>query len=239
MGLAALLSKQAVKLGITKEAPKALDKGLPLGGRIGGLVTIPSYPFVVAGAAGSLAVAPPTEGNRIQYVSSFTVGNHKTYRYYINAVRAFVQVTMEDDKIADVTYFSEVHRDYPESAEQIGELVDGMSYPEFNCPMTEPPTVYNRCAGTPDQDEVEPFHLTMRTIYDAMGQTGRQDNVTLGYYSRQLDTPSEPAEGPAGTPEFFLIELVEPIEDSLDANAGVSIAYYVGIPLNPISVQFI
>jgi hypothetical protein len=187
---------------------------------------------VVAGAAGSLAVAPPTEGNRIQYVSSFTVGNHKTYRYYISAARAFVQVTMEDDKIADVIYFSEVHRDIPESAEQIRELVDGMTYLEFNCPLTDPPTLFTRCAGTPDQDVVEPFHLTMRTIYDAMGQTGRQDNVTLGYYSRLLDTAEE-------TAEFFLVELVEPIDDSQDANAGVVAIYYVGLPLNPMSVQFI
>ena len=243
----------AAKKGI-ESAQKATrkDDGLPLGARIGGLLTLQKTPFVRAMAGGSL-IAIPKETSRIivsiGHVRLDLDGN--LYRYYLagdtdRVAGEFLQVYVTaDGAVAEVMYCSGLTRLYPESAEEqeafMGESGVGLGQTFYTLDRQQMVDLgiaditiseafgendaleYQRDAGNPADEFVSPFRGSETRINDAQGIDGMAQDICFMPYVRNL----------GDTKEYLLVSTNIVSSQNGDATKrGFNVDFMIGIPVD-------
>jgi hypothetical protein len=239
----------ATKRGLA-DAPA--DQQLPLGARIGSVVSLQQSPLLRASAAGSLIRMPNGSDTRIQAVSRIKLNlSGKLYRYYLDKGddaddEKFLQVYVnEQGQVAEILYCSQLARVIPETAEDqeayTGEAGYGLgdaSYTLWRAQLgdygldqqdlelafgSEEGLEYLRDAGDPDAEFVAPFNGTETRIDDAGGRGGLQQEMYLMPYVRQLDGAGK---------EFLLIttEILRSVNGDA-GKRGIHVDFVIGIPV--------
>lgn len=238
----------AGKRGMT-EAPA--DQQLPLGARIGSLVSLQQSPLLRASSAGSLIRMPNGGDTRILAISRIKLNlSGKLFRYYLDkgdqADEKFLQVYVnEQGEVAEILYCTQLARVIPETVEDqqayTGEAGYGLgdsSYTLWRAQLgdygldehdlqqafgSEEGLEYQRDAGSPDAQFVAPFEGTETRIDDAAGQSGLQQEMYLMPYVRELDGAGR---------EFLLIttEILRSVNGDA-GQRGIHVDFVIGIPL--------
>lgn len=239
----------ATKRGLA-EAPA--DQQLPLGARIGSVVSLQQSPLLRASTAGSLIRMPNGSDTRILAISRIKLNlSGKLYRYYLDKGddaddEKFLQVYVnEQGQVAEILYCTQLARVIPETAEDqeayTGEAGYGLgdaSYTLWRAQLgdygldqqdldlafgSEEGLEYLRDAGDPDAEFVAPFSGTETRIDDAGGMGGLQQEMYLMPYVRQLDGAGK---------EFLLIttEILRSVNGDA-GKRGIHVDFVIGIPV--------
>lgn len=229
------------------------DQQLPLGARIGSLVTIQQSPLLRANTAGSLVKLPQAADTRILAISRLKLTlSGSVYRYYLDtgdteADEKFLQVYVDAaGQVAEVMYCTQLARVIPESVEDqeayTGERGYGLgdrTYTLWRSQLgdygldesdldqvfgAEEGIAFQRDAGDPAAEFVAPYTGGETRIDDAAGQGGLQQDVYFMPYARDL-------RGGAGT-EFLLIttEIVRSVNGDA-SKRGIHVDFVIGIPV--------
>lgn len=229
------------------------DDGLPLGARIGSVVTLQQSPLIRANAAGSL-IAMPDGATTVLAVSQIKLNMAGgLYRYYLakgdlDAKEKFLQVFRNGQgDIAEIMYCSQLARVIPESAkdqdaytgvsgaglgdksytlwrEQLGDI--GLDASDLDLVFGAFDHIdYRRDAGEDSAEFVVPFNGSEMRIDDAAGVQGLKQEMYFMPYVRQL------ADGSA---EYLLIttEIISSV-DGDTSRRGIHVDFVVGIPVDP------
>ncbi|SFU43559.1 DUF2491 family protein [Pseudoduganella namucuonensis] len=239
----------AGKRGMT-EAPA--DQQLPLGARIGSVVTMQQGSLLRASTAGSLIQPPTGADTRILAISRLKLNlSGSVYRYYLDtgddqADEKFLQVYVNaQGEVAEVMYCTQLARVIPETVEDqqayTGELGYGLgdrSYTLWRAQLgdygldeadldlvfgQEEGVDYRRDAGNADAEFVQPYTGSETRIDDAAGVQGMKQDLYFMPYVREL---------PGAGPEFLLIttEILRSVNG--DANKrGIHVDFVIGIPV--------
>ncbi|HAT30341.1 MAG TPA: hypothetical protein DCW29_05655 [Janthinobacterium sp.] len=241
----------AVKHGVGS-AERREDEGLPLGARIGGLLTIQQSPFIRANGNGSLIAMPTGADTGIVAVSQIKLNMAGgLYRFYtatgdVNAREKFLQVFRNGQgEIAEIMYCTQLARVIPETAEdqdaytgvsgcglgdktytlwreQLGDI--GLDSADLDLVFGDSDRLdYQRDAGDAGAEFLAPFTGTEIRIDDAAGQHGLQQEMYFMPYVRELR---------GGGHEYLLI--TTEIVNSVDGDAsrrGIHVDFVIGIPL--------
>lgn len=228
------------------------DVGLPLGARIGGLISIQQSPFIRASAAGSLIGMPGEGDTRIVAVSQMKLSMAGTlYRYYlatgdVNARERFVQVFKDGQgRVAELMYCTQLARTVPETAEdqdaytgQSGVGLGDVSYTLWREQLADvgldeaqlaqifgdgDRLDYRRDAGDPGSPYLAPFSGNETRLDDAGGVKGLQQDIYFMPYVRDL---------PGGGSEYLLIttEIIASVNGDA-SQRGIHVDFVIGIPL--------
>lgn len=239
----------ATKRGLA-EAPA--DQELPLGARIGSVVSLQQSPLLRASTAGSLIRMPNGSDTRILAVSRIKLNlSGKLYRYYLDKGddaddEKFLQVYVnEQGQVAEILYCTQLARVIPQTAEDqeaytgeagygLGDAsytlwraqLDGYGLDERDLELAfggEEGLEYLRDAGDPDAEFVAPFNGTETRIDDAGGMGGLQQEMYLMPYVRQLDGAGK---------EFLLIttEILRSVNGDA-GKRGIHVDFVIGIPV--------
>lgn len=200
----------------TDTPPMRVDEGLPLGGRIGGLINLQNALLIRAIAAGSLIVGTLEKNSLIKAISRVrlkTAG--KLYRYYLNTgegdsgKETFVQLFQgENGDLSELMYCQALTRIIPETVEEqdaytgskgygLGEKTYslwrdqmeplGYSQQALDAIFGESDSVeYTRDAGDPEQNFVSPFTGTETRVDDKGGEKGLEQQVVFMPYVREV-----------------------------------------------------
>jgi hypothetical protein len=231
-----------------------VDEGLPLGARIGSLLTLQQSPFIRANSAGSLIAVPGAADNRIQAVSQIKLNmSGGLYRFYldtgdIDAKEKFLQVFRNaQGEVAEIMYCTQLARVIPETAddqdaytgragyglgdrtytlwrEQLGDV--GLDEADLNLVFGASDRVdYWRDAGNSDAEFLAPFTGTETRIDDAAGVQGLQQEMYFMPYVRDL---------PGGGQEYLLIttEIVNSVNGDT-SKRGIHVDFVIGLPMEP------
>jgi len=240
----------AVKKGVA-DAPE--DHQLPLGARIGSMVTIQQGPLLRAKTAGSLIALPQASDFRIVAISRFKMNlSGKVYRYYLDkgdqqADEKFLQVYVDaQGNVAEIMYCTQLARVIPETVEDqqayTGESGYGLgdrSYTlwrnqvgDYGFDAQDLDLVFGaaeglefqRDAGDPHSEWVPPYQGSEIRIDDAQGRAGLEQDVYFVPYVRDL-------RGGAGT-EFLLIttEILRSVNGDA-GKRGIHVDFVIGIPV--------
>jgi len=234
------------------DAPPPEDRSLPLGARIGSLVSVQMSPLLRASAAGSLVTLPEAEDTRILAISQFQLSmTGVLYRYYLakgddDSQEKFLQLYVDQHgEVKEILYCTQLVRVIPTTAEDqdaytgaagygLGDMnfslwrsqldASGIDRPELASAFGEQEVLeFERDAGNPEQDFLPPFAGTETRIDDASGMAGLKQQLFFMPYARQLGD---------GSKEFLLI--TTEILQSVNGNAGkrgIHVDFVVGIPV--------
>ena len=240
----------AGKHGVSADVERE-DGGLPLGARIGSLVTLQQTPFIRATTNGSLIVPPGPADSTIVAVSKLKLNMAGgLFRFYlatgdVDAKEKFLQVFCNaNNEIVEIMYCSQLARVIPETAEdqdaytgQAGaglgdksytlwreQLADTLDEADLQLAFgTADRLDYGRDAGDASDDFITPFHGSETRIDDASGATGLQQEMYFMPYSRLLS---------GGGSEHLLIttEIVNSVNGDT-SRRGIHVDFVIGIPL--------
>jgi hypothetical protein len=231
------------------------DDGLPLGGRIGGLIKLQMSPFIRASASGSLITTPATPDMLIRAVSRVRLNlGGKLYRYYLATgdddaeQESFLQLYVNDkDDVAETLYCTRLTRIIPQSEDEqaaftgeggagLGEKTYslwkeqlaglGWSAAALQDVFGEEESIdYQRDAGDPSEDFVSPFTGTETRVDDAIGEHGLKQDIYFMPYVRNFGSAAD------GT-EYLLIttEIVES-QDGDPSKRAIHVDFMISIPL--------
>jgi hypothetical protein len=233
------------------QAPE--DQNLPLNARIGSMVTIQQGPLLRANTAGSLIALPQASDFRILAISRLKLNlSGKVYRYYLDkgddqADEKFLQVYVDaQGNVAEVLYCTQLARVVPETVEDQeaytgergyglgdrsytlwrGQLGDyGLDAQDLDLVFGADEGIdYQRDAGDPHAEWVQPYQGGETRIDDAAGGAGLQQDVYFMPYVREL-------RGNAG-PEFLLIttEIIRSVNGD-SSKRGIHVDFVIGIPV--------
>lgn len=233
-------------------AEGAADQQLPLGARIGSVVSLQQSPLLRASAAGSLIRMPNGSDSRILAVSRIKLNlSGKLYRYYLDKGddaddEKFLQVYVnEQGQVAEILYCTQLARVIPETAEDqeaytgeagygLGDAsytlwraqLDGYGIDQHDLELafgSEEGLEYLRDAGDPDAAFVAPFNGTETRVDDAGGMGGLLQEMYLMPYVRQLDGAGK---------EFLLIttEILRSVNGDA-GKRGIHVDFVIGIPV--------
>lgn len=227
------------------------DGGLPLGARIGSLVTLQQSPLIRANAGGSLIAMPGAADTRIVAVSQIRLNMAGgLFRFYMatgdtDAKEKFLQVFRNaQGEIAEIMYCTQIARIVPETAEDqeayTGEAGYGLGDRSFTLWREQladlldagdlaaafgdaGQIVYRRDAGENHAEFSPPFSGSEIRIDDAAGAHGLQQDMYFMPYVRELRD---------GGHEYLLIttEIVNSV-DGDTSKRGIHVDFVVGIPL--------
>ncbi|MBC7489923.1 hypothetical protein AAKU61_003794 [Undibacterium sp. GrIS 1.2] len=190
------------------------DDGLPLGAKIGGLITFQITPFVRASGAGSFVCTPTANDSIIRSIGHVNLdfpGN--IYRYYMETgddepkKEKFLQVVIDETgTVIETMYCSSITRLIPESEDDqnaftgeggVGlgqltytlwkdQLLDcGFSESEMTLAFRDSDQLdYTREVGSGEY--VKPFNGTEVRIDDAQGVHGIEEQIWFTPYVRSL-----------------------------------------------------
>lgn len=240
----------AMKTGAV-DAPE--DQRLPLNARIGSMVTIQQGPLLRANTSGSLIALPQASDFRILAISRLKLNlSGKVYRYYLDkgddqADEKFLQVYVDaQGNVAEVMYCTQLARVIPETVEdqeaytgergyglgdrsytlwrnQLGDY--GLDEQDLNLVFGADEGIdFQRDAGDPGAEWVQPYQGGETRIDDAAGREGLQQDVYYMPYVRDL-------RGGAG-PEFLLIttEIIRSVNGD-SGKRGIHVDFVIGIPV--------
>jgi len=240
----------AVKRGIAADDTRQ-DGDLPLGARIGSLITLQQSPLIRASSNGSLIAMPDAGETRIVAVSQLrlnTAGG--LFRYYMatgdtDDKEKFIQLFRDGQgQIAEIMYCTQLARVIPETAEDqdayTGEAGSGLgdaSYTLWREQLADQfdeadlATIfgdsdhldYRRDAGNPAVAFIAPFTGSEIRIDDAAGAHGLQQELYFMPYVRDLQD---------GSHEYLLIttEIVNSIDGDTSRRA-IHVDFVIGIPV--------
>jgi hypothetical protein len=230
----------------------AVDVDLPLGARIGSVVTIQSAPFLRSAAAGGLvlAAAPGAQIVAISRIKMPLAG--KLFRYYLTtandlaATESFLQLHVDPDgAVLDACYYRHLNRLYPASSEEqvafTGEAGHGLGDRSFSISRLDllgagvdsataeaalggtDEVAYQREAGAPDADFVAPYRGTEVRVDDPNGEHGLSQEIWFMSYARVLSD---------GLIERLLIstEVIQSVDGDA-SKRSVHVDFMIGIPL--------
>jgi hypothetical protein len=244
----------AAKHGIdaAKEARRE-DEGLPMGARIGSLITMQKAPFIRAECNGSLVMTPDDGDTLIRAISRVNLDlSGSLYRYYLHtgdddSPEKYLQVLQDaNGAIAEILYCTQLTRIVPESAEDqdafmglSGSGLGDKSYTlwrtqlaELGVDEAELGTIfgkrdridYRRDAGDPALDFIAPYAGIETRVDDAGGLHGLEQQLYFMPYVRDLN----------GSLEYLLIttEIVKS-RDGDASRRAIHVDFMIGIPLEP------
>lgn len=241
---------QYLRAGMVRE-PQRADLDLPLGARIGSVVTLQQSPLLRAAADGALITPPEARETRIVAVSQLRLRQSGgLYRYYLSTGDAdgnekFLQVYQDPQgQVAEVLYCTQLARVIPQTAEDqdafMGSKGAGLgdrSYTLWRSQMgglrdeADLDHVFGhdhgldfwRDAGDPHTDFIPPFEGSEVRLDDALGQRGLRQSLYYMPYVRALR---------GGGQEYLLIttEIVHSVNGDA-SKRGIHVDFVVGIPL--------
>lgn len=241
-----------LRRGAAGDAPQAEDRALPLGARIGSLVSLQMSPLLRASANGSLLALPAAEDTRILAISQFKLPMAgRLYRYYLakgddDGGEKFLQLHVaEDGTVQEILYCTQLVRVIPASAEDqdaytgaagsgLGDLNftlwraqledSGYDGPELATAFgAEEALDYERDVGDPEAGFVPPFSGTETRIDDAGGMQGLRQELYFMPYARRMGD---------GSKEYLLV--TTEILQSVNGDArkrGIHVDFVVAIPV--------
>ena len=248
----------AAKHGIENAQPAArVDADLPMGARVGGLITLQKSPFIRAECDGSLITVPGNGDTLIRAISRVNLNiSGRLFRYFLHtgdddSQEKYLQV-MQDAKgaIAEILYCTQLTRIVPESADDqdafmglsgsgLGDksytlwrsqLLDlGVGESELDIVFGDSDRIeYRRDAGDPEQDFIAPFCGVETRVDDADGAHGLEQKLYFMPYVREL----------GGSREYLLIttEIVKS-RDGDTSRRSIHVDFMIGIPLEQERVQ--
>jgi hypothetical protein len=228
------------------------DSGLPMGARIGSLITLQQSPLIRANASGSLIRLPSSADTRILALSQLRLSMAgMLYRYYLakgdlDAQEIFVQLYKnQQGEIAELMYCTQLARVIPETAddqdaytgvagyglgdakytlwrEQLGDI--GLGAAELDRIFGDAEQlVYQRDAGDPELEFMPPFAGSETRIDDAGGIAGLKQELFFMPYVRELD---------GGGREYLLIttEIIASVNGDT-SQRGIHVDFVIGIPV--------
>lgn len=228
------------------------DDGLPMGARIGGLITLQMSPFIRASVNGSLITTPPTPGATITAISKVKLNLTGTlHRYYMNVgdedaeQERFVQVFSDvNGVVAELLYCTRLTRIIPETEEDqnaftgsagagLGEKSYflwkeqlaglGMDQAALQSVFGDSDSIeYTRDAGDPGLDFVPPFKGIETRVDDVIGEHGLKQQIYFMPYVRAVGDGCE-----------YLLISTEVVE-SQDGDAGkrsIHVDFMIGLPI--------
>jgi len=244
----------AAKHGVdSAKAARRVDADLPMGARIGGLITLQKAPFIRAECDGSLITVPDDGDTLIRAISRVNLDmSGQLYRYFLHTgdddmQEKYLQV-MQDTHgaIAEILYCTQLTRIVPESADDqdafMGLSGCGLGDKSYTLWRSQLQGVddgggdldivfgdrdrieYRRDAGDPEKDFILPFTGIETRVDDADGAHGLEQKLYFMPYVREL----------GGGREYLLI--TTGIVKSRDGDASrrcIHVDFTIGIPLEP------
>jgi hypothetical protein len=233
------------------EAPRT-DRDLPLGARIGSVVSMQQSPLLRAAGDGSLITLPDADDNRIVAVSQIKLKQSGgLYRYYLETgdgddKEKFLQVYQNGaGQVAEVMYCTQLARVIPETVEDqeaymglAGSGLGDRSYTLWRAQLDDigldeadldlvfgnsDGVDYWRDAGDPEAEFVTPFSGTETRLDDASGHTGLRQEMYFMPYVRELRS---------GGNEYLLIttEIISSVNGDA-SKRGIHVDFVIGIPV--------
>lgn len=241
----------AAKRGADPSEARA-DADLPLGARIGSLVTLQQSPLIRANAEGSLIRLPLPGETRIEAVSQIRLNlAGGLYRYYLSkgdldARETFLQVYQNaKGEVAELMYCTQLARVVPETVEDqeaymgvSGAGLGDRSYTlwrnqldDYGLDQADLDLIFGqhegvdfwRDAGDSQAEFVAPFSGTETRIDDAAGRNGLRQEMYFMPYVRKL---------PSGGSEYLLIttEVISSVNGD-NSKRGIHVDFVIGIPV--------
>jgi hypothetical protein len=242
----------AAKHGVESPASSVrVDQDLPMGARIGALITLQKSPFIRAECDGSLITMPEDGDTLIRAISRVNLDiSGQLYRYFLhtgddNNQEKYLQVLQDaQGKIAEILYCTQLTRVIPESADdqdafmglsgtglgdksytlwrnQLRDL--GVDNADLDIVCGDSDRIdYRRDVGDPAQDFIAPFTGVEMRVDDANGEHGLEQSLYFMPYVRELNSGRE-----------YLLITTE-IVKSRDGDASrrsIHVDFMIGIPL--------
>ncbi len=224
-----------VKGSFQKDWGDRIDKDLPLGLRMNGMVDVPEVDFILAGA--DLKVKHPKESLVVASIGVIPVGDSKLHRFYLNSSQGIYVLQVLADKnqaIEECKFYMPYDEVYPDDWDFWLSKTDG--YIGFSVFQTKDGTSYERVwedAGAEtviEEDEhgnrltrIPPVPLYEVVYMDPFGQQRETVRYESMLYGRHVNDQVD---------EFLLVSSVEESD-------GASIQIMAGIELGPASIKVI
>lgn len=235
------------------EAPKTADAGVPMGARVGSLLTFKVAPFLRASDSLVPALKAGETQQQIVSISRLRVPmKGAVHRFYVMrgddgvGDERFLQVfTDAAGEVKELVYFDRLLRLIPQSRDEqdayMGANQQGLGCASFSLYRSQfdgldideaqlarafgdaDTLVYERCVGDASVEFMEPFRGVENRIDDSVGERGLRQQVVFMPYRRQL----------AGGGEEQLLVSTEVIQDQ-DGDAGrreLHVDFMVGLVL--------
>lgn len=227
------------------------DHDLPLGGRIGGMISMQKSPLIRAISNGSLIQMPGDGETLIKAASRVRLDfAGRLYRYYLDTgdkdtKEKFLQLFQDEaGKVTEILYCAQLARIIPESEDDqdaytgrtgygLGdhvytlwrEQLADMDLGDVDLDLVfgdSDKLEYRRDAGNPQTEFVAPFTGSETRIDDAFGKHGLKQQIYFMPYVRDLD----------GGLEYLLIstEIIES-QDGDATRRGIHVDFMIGIPI--------
>jgi len=208
----AMLAQQ----GITPNTDHSADENLPLGARIGGLISLQQTPFIRANTNGAIVDIPDQLTNQICSIGRVRFdADGQLLRYYFwrgdedDEAEVYVQLYQDQvGTISEVMYCARLTRFIPQSSEQqaayMGSNGAGLGEPSYtiykqqlselgysadeldNIFGDEDQLIYQRDVGNEAQQFIAPFKGTEIRIDDSNGEQGLRQQIFYMPYVRTL-----------------------------------------------------
>jgi hypothetical protein len=242
----------AAKHGIDSPNRSArVDLDLPMGARIGGMITLQKSPFIRAECDGSLITIPDDGDTLIRAISRVNLDiSGQLYRYFLdtgddNTQEKYLQILQDvQGEVKEILYCTQLTRIIPESADdqdafmglsgtglgdksytlwrdQLRDLGLGDADLAIVCGDNDR-IDYLRDVGDPAQDFISPFTGVEMRVDDADGEHGLEQNLYFMPYVRELNSSRE----------YLLIttEIVKS-RDGDTSRRSIHVDFMIGIPL--------
>ena len=212
-----------------------IDKDLPLGLRINGMVEIPEVDFILGGD--SLKVKHPGSSNVVVSYGSFPVGDSRVHRFYLDAQSLIYVLQIITDRqkvIEECKLFMPYDEIYPDDwdfwlAERDGyigyeifQTKDGVQYfrvwgSDENATVVSEDEQGNKITRIQPFEFLETLHLSS---YGDQTETVKYDSMLYGRHANE------------NVDEYLLVSAV-------NERDGASVQIMVGIELQPSSIKVI
>lgn len=229
------------------------DADLPLGAKIGSVISLQKSPLIRAISVGSL-IDPPDEGEtRILAISRVQLDMAgELYRYYLNCdeegTEKFLQLYCDaSGNVAELLYCSRLARLIPESDEDqqafMGENGSGLgdrSYTLWRQQLAQSgmddarldnvffgaeSLTYLRDCGDSEAEFIAPFRGSETRIDDASGEHGLQQDIVFMPYSRNLGN------GEAMTEQLLISTEILRSKNGDRTQRGIHVDFTIAIPI--------
>lgn len=253
-----ILGKRVAAARAAADALPRIDVGLPYGAQIGSLMEVPRASFAILDR--TLLKVPDSAQMQVQAVGRVRLDadpSLEMYRLYTDAGsrrddagQTFLQILVQDGKPLEATYYQQLFRLVPTSAEEqeayqgcghgLGQLfynlgpdqlaMAGLTEEQVEALLGGEETLDFERDTPVDHDYVRPYTAVENRLDDPTGEKGMRQKMHFMPYVRLL---------PDGTRENLLIsfEVVESVDGTRAPNVHVD--FLVGLTLEPMKLKVI